>query len=125
MTNEFEIVEIRVEEGVDLGFGNQGILYFPMWCHMGNSFCRSMLCKGYLPMNTNFNANIGCVPKSVTCKVPKVLPNCFFIIEYPQYKLVGTSHPYVCHLLICPHGAQNQVCHSLVDSTPHYGGWWV
>ena len=29
--NEFEIVEIRVEEGVDLGFGVKDSFYLPMW----------------------------------------------------------------------------------------------
>jgi hypothetical protein len=44
MTKEFETVEIRVEEGVDLA-PELNNLYFPMGCYMGEIFQRSMLCK--------------------------------------------------------------------------------
>jgi hypothetical protein len=74
MTKGFEIVEIGVEEAVDLGFGIKDCLLLDVALRgRGRDFFyRSMLCKWttllarfyigpFLPMETKFNANIGCV----------------------------------------------------------------
>ena len=37
MAKEFEIIEMGVEEGVDLGPESK-VLYFPMWCYKGDLF---------------------------------------------------------------------------------------
>ena len=39
--------------------------------------------------------------------------------------LIGRHLTTIYRLLICPHCAQNQACHRLVDGTSNYGGWWL
>ena len=60
IVKEFENVEIRVEGGVDLGFGIIDFV-FPMWHYRGNSFIVQCFYMGHMSMKIKLNANIGCI----------------------------------------------------------------
>ena len=70
VTKEFEIIEIGVEEGVDLGSKIKDSLLPNVVLYHGNSFIMqccvsaqhiSILYLGHLLTKTKFMANIGCV----------------------------------------------------------------
>ena len=62
IVKEFENVEIRVEGGVDLGFGIIDFV-FPMWHYRGNSFIVQCFYMGHMSMKIKLNANIGCIQR--------------------------------------------------------------
>lgn len=107
-------------------------------CVMGGDSCNvvqvnditSRFYRGHLPMKTKFSSNIDYVVSLKWSRVRYNVAKLVFIIECPQYKLIGhfitTWRLLVCpscRLLICPTHLQikNQASQGSIGSTPNYG----
>ena len=135
MTEGFEIDEIGVEEGVDRGHGFKDLFCFSIWCCREGGrelFHHSMLSKWTTSVAYStwiickWISKFNCVMSLKWSWVRRNVAKHAFQFGIPTITQASRHLATTCYLLVCPPRPQlYQACHSLVDSTPNYGGQWV